>query len=212
MSDDDLFEGEDSLGGASTSRGASTNSKRSRIPVNLEKQALTLVQAAGGIKIFDAGRPYGLQDLLDLSYNQGVFGEQGDPIRRKFSKRFDYLKSIKEEKYAQLLKKRGVKVTDADRKAVEAYKRGEKESRQAVTSDSEEQRKPAPKAKPAPKQSVAAAKTVPDTIDIPTDVPTYKRPRRTMSTPKSELFWVSLSLGFLPLPNLCLLTRQESIN
>ena len=82
---------------------------------------------------------------------------------------------------------------------MEAYKRGEKESRQAVTSDSEEQRKPAAKPKPASKQSVAAAKPVPKEVIVPTeisvpdsvDIPTYtyKRPKRTMSTPKSELFW-----------------------
>jgi hypothetical protein len=74
----------------SVASGASAS--RERLPLNIEKQLISDIEAAGGIAFFDLGKTQGLRILLD-STGRADYGKVGDKIRVKIGRRVHYFKT-----------------------------------------------------------------------------------------------------------------------
>ena len=77
---------------SSVASASSTGSQREKLPANVEKQLLADIQLAGGIKDFDYTENQGLAKLLDNPERVNLYGNRGDPIRRRISHRVQHLK------------------------------------------------------------------------------------------------------------------------
>lgn len=75
---------------------ASTESQREKLPSNIEKALLIEIEAAGGLFGIPVGE--GLDKLLNESeqlneIGENAFGSRGDPVRRKYRRRVNYLRN-----------------------------------------------------------------------------------------------------------------------
>jgi len=84
---------------ASAASTSTAGSQRERLPRVVEKQLILDIIDAGGIKEFSFGKKQALSKLLDKPDRQGTYGDRGDPIRGKISKRVNYWKGRPIEKF-----------------------------------------------------------------------------------------------------------------
>jgi hypothetical protein len=82
---------------------SSNTSQRSRLDLFIEKQLLADIEAKeGGLHYFDQGDRLILAKLLDERPH--IYGQRGEPIRKKISRRLTYLKGLHIRDYRLLLK------------------------------------------------------------------------------------------------------------
>ena len=108
-SDDQEFSDADSVAGSasgyqstgsvaarSVKSAASTESQRSAVPLNVEKELLAGIEASGGFYTFPHGEAQALDKLLNESEHidedgGNLFGKRGDKVRRKYCRRINYI-------------------------------------------------------------------------------------------------------------------------
>ena len=102
MSEDE-FEYSDAESIAATTASVSTGGGRKTepFPKHIEKQLIRDIEAAGGLQLIDSlgSGQKATSQFLDNQNRPNLYGNRGDPIRNKISKRVSKLKELSREAY-----------------------------------------------------------------------------------------------------------------
>ena len=197
---------EDSLQVAAPSDSDSVSSEqRQRLPINLQRQLLADIEAKGGINAFTADSGQSLATLCDQ--RKQLYGERGDPLRRRIGRKVARWKLLTTEKYLKLLLKFGVTeaivgtvVTESIESELKPAAKPSSKPAPTPKPDPYPTREPVPAPVPAPvpivQQAVSSLASVDSSVSIPTAITFSTVP---VPTPKGKNMTTIATTGTMDL-------------